>query len=1046
MHKVLLTAVALLGLGSPFVHAQLLDDFDVLSGWKAVVSEGAKLSITNGEGSSGKALVMEFDLSGAYGYTIARKDISINLPANYQFVFDMRAESPINNFEFKIIDSLENVWWIKKLNIVYPPEWTRQRIKKRHLTFAWGPSGGGEIRRVKAVEFVVSSGKGGKGKVFIDNFRFEPIDINAAEKVKASFTSSSKGKAKLSGKGTLITQWTGTKTTEWITIDFGYQREVGGLVIDWGGKNHASAYDVQLSDDGREWTTVSTVTNGNGVRDYLYLHEQEGRYLKLVMKKRRGKEYAVTKLEVKESRFGASANDFFTAIAKEQPKGHFPKYFLQQQCFWTVVGTPGDVKEALINEVGTIEVEQLGFSLEPFLFVNNKLVTWNDVERTQSLENGYLPIPSVEWKYGDLKLTVRAFAAGVAGNSMLIATYRIENMGGYYPNAKLFIALRPFQVNPPWQWLNQVGGASRIDSVRIENGMLLVDSRRVIPLKTPAAFGATSFENGDITEYLSQGRVPSMLRITDRVGFGSAAIEYALDARSGEMKDYHVVVPFHTWPGSPTPNMNAESADFYISLAHSATISMWERILDRFQVTLPASARSIINTVKSNLAYIFINQDGPRIQPGSRSYERSWIRDGSLTSTALLQMGVQDQVRAYADWYAQYQFPSGKIPCVVDTRGGDPTNEHDSHGQMIYLIMQYFHFTRDTAWLRGKWDTVVKAIRYVQSLRAERKTDVYRYGTPIQRACYGLVPESISHEGYWTTPMHSYWDDFFVLRGLKDAASMAEVLGEKLLYVEFAAERDDFRTDLYASMRLAMQIKGIDYIPGCVELGDFDATSTTIGVNPGNELGGIPEPQLHNTFDKYFDYFTKRRSGQTEWKDYTPYETRVIGTFVYLDQKERAHEAVEFFMNDRHPAGWNHWAEVVHRDPLTPKYIGDMPHTWVGSDFIRSIRAMFVYEREQDNALVVGAGIPEKWLDEGGVEAKDLPTYFGTLSFAMKNDTGKVLVELRGNVEVPPGMVVLKSPKRKPLTRVRVNGEEYAKFNAQEVILKDLPARVELVY
>ena len=57
-------------------------------------------------------------------------------------------------------------------------------------------------------------------------------------------------------------------------------------------------------------------------------------------------------------------------------------------------------------------------------------------------------------------------------------------------------------------------------------------------------------------------------------------------------------------------------------------------------------------------------------------------------------------------------------------------------------------------------------------------------------------------------------------------------------------------------------------------------------------------------------------------------------------------------------AGWNHWAEVVWRDPRTPRFIGDMPHTWVGSDFIRAARSLFVYEREADQALVIGAGIP----------------------------------------------------------------------------------------
>ena len=43
------------------------------------------------------------------------------------------------------------------------------------------------------------------------------------------------------------------------------------------------------------------------------------------------------------------------------------------------------------------------------------------------------------------------------------------------------------------------------------------------------------------------------------------------------------------------------------------------------------------------------------------------------------------------------------------------------------------------------------------------------------RACFGLLPESVSHEGYLAQPVHSYWDDFWALRGFKDAAFMAAV-------------------------------------------------------------------------------------------------------------------------------------------------------------------------------------------------------------------------------------------------------------------------------
>jgi hypothetical protein len=493
--------------------------------------------------------------------------------------------------------------------------------------------------------------------------------------------------------------------------------------------------------------------------------------------------------------------------------------------------------------------------------------------------------------------------------------------------------------------------------------------------------------------------------------------------------------------------MGRDGGALYTNLALESTIQFCQSRLDKVGIQLPAFAQPIVNTIKSNLAYIFINRDGPRIQPGSRTYERSWIRDGSLTSTALLELGVKDEVREYIDWYAKYQFADGKIPCVVDTRGGDPTPEHDSHGEFICAVMTYFNFTHDTTWLRARFDAVAKTVHYIQSLRAQRKTDVYKNGTPEQRACYGLVPESISHEGYWSKPMHSYWDDFFVMKGLKDATRMAGVLHETKHEREFAAECDDFRKDLYASVRLAMKNAKIDYIPGCAELGDFDAASTTIGVNPCNELGYIPEPQLHNTFDKYYDYFTKRRDNEIQWKDYTPYENRIIGTFVYLDQKQRAHDAMNFFMKDRRPQGWNHWAEVVHRDASTPKYIGDMPHTWCGSDFIRSVRAMFVYERDSDTSLVVGAGIADAWVnDSAGVQVTNLPTYYGNISYSMKRSGKSVEVQLGGDVHVPPGRIVLKSPLSKRMTSVSVNGQKIKVLTPGEIDITALPATIKFNY
>src|SRR5438046_5205963 len=233
-------------------------------------------------------------------------------------------------------------------------------------------------------------------------------------------------------------------------------------------------------------------------------------------------------------------------------------------------------------------------------------------------------------------------------------------------------------------------------------------------------------------------------------------------------------------------------------------------------ITLPPSAARYTQTVRTQLADILINRDGAAIQPGSRSYSRSWIRDGSLTSTALLRLGHDKDVKDFIDWFASYQYDNGKIPCCVDEHGATPVPENDSHAEVIYLVVEYYRHTCDKAELEKMWPHVLKAVSYMDSLRHQRMTAQYTVGG--NKAFYGLLPESISHEGYSARPVHSYWDDFFALRGFKDAASLASVLGDEEHAASFAAQRDAFRHDLYASIERTIAERHIDYIPGSAEL------------------------------------------------------------------------------------------------------------------------------------------------------------------------------------------------------------------------------------
>jgi hypothetical protein len=485
----------------------------------------------------------------------------------------------------------------------------------------------------------------------------------------------------------------------------------------------------------------------------------------------------------------------------------------------------------------------------------------------------------------------------------------------------------------------------------------------------------------------------------------------------------------------------------------------WIAATSTVELLVPAEAADIVDTIRATLAYILINRDGAGIQPGSRSYERSWIRDGSLTAAALLRFGLEQEAREFVDWYAPYQFDSGKIPCVVDRRGPDPVPENDSHGQFIMAVMNVYRFSGNQDFLRKHWPRITKTVAYIEKLRGERMTGAYsdpqttathqEPGKPAVslHAFHGLMPESISHEGYSAKPMHSYWDDFFTLRGLKDAAEMARILGEKADARRYHALADDFAATLYKSIALARRTHKIDYIPGCVELGDFDATSTTIALWPCGELDRLPRPALDRTFDLYWERFVARRDDPNfAWTDYTPYELRCVGSLILLGQPERAHEALEFFMNDRRPPGWRQWPEVVHREPRTARFIGDLPHTWCGSDFLNSVRMMFLYERESEDALVLLAGVPKTWISSRAVGFKNMPTYGGKLSCTIERaDRGsnRLIAQIAGSCPVPKGGLRL-TPPLGSVDRATVNGKAAEIDSEGRVVVRELPAKIEL--
>ncbi len=1024
----------------------VLDDFEDLSGWTAITSGQSKLTISQDQGPHGNSMRLDFDFCGGGGFVVARKLFPLELPESYSFSFQIRGNAPSNIFEFKLMDpSDKNVWRYRVESFDFHAEWQPVHIGNNQIEFAWGPLGGGPATTVTAMELVIAAGPGGRGTIWIDSIYYSDDTYRLTPSVAAS--SALPGYAPdhaldLSSN----TSWRSTAEDDapWLLIDFLQEREYGGLIIQWEDGFAPEQFSIDISSDGSAWEAVYTSQQAARDRNYLYLPRTRSRHLRLhFLRSVESEGVGITSLTVKPFDFSRSLNQFFQYIAQEEQPGLYPKYLYNRQTYWTPVGSGEGDGQALFNEEGMVEPDAGTFSIVPFLYRDGRLITWADAELNQRLENDCLPIPTAEWRIGCLSMNITAYVTGEPGKPVLIIRYRVENRGDEKESVTLFAALVPFQVTPTWQNWRSFGGVSRIDDLSISEGVVWVNNTRaVIPLNPPAAFGAAAFDEGTVGKHLSAGDVPSQPEVHDHFGYASGALRFDLKPAPGASAEAALAIPLGP--------IDRESSGLILSRVQGLmdgepfdhTVQDWEARLSAVAITIPPGTTDVAHTLKTAAAHILINRDGPALHPGPRRYSRSWIRDGVIMGAALLRLGCTDALRDFIRWYAPYQAADGTLPDCVDREGAEWLPEFDAYGQLLFAVMEYYRFTGDKSFLEEMRPAVRKTVAYLEHLRSSRLTDEYRTADKI--ACYGLLPESMSHEGYMAHPVHAYWDDFWAIRGLADAAWLESELGNAEEASRLAALHDSLSEDVRASLSATIARHGIDFVPGSVEFGDFDPTATSNAIGLLDLLHLMPPAETHNTFGKYLEGFRERTGGTLEWNNYTAYEIRIIGALIRLGRRRDALDVAAFMLSDRRIPPWNQWPEITWRDQRSPSFMGDLPHTWISAEYILSVCSMFAYEREADRSLVVAAGISPEWLNDGfEVAIEGLATYYGKISYGLRLEGAEILhFTLREGIVVPGGGIVVKPPLPLPIRKVEVNDRPTDSFTDASFTLRECPAEV----
>jgi hypothetical protein len=730
----------------------------------------------------------------------------------------------------------------------------------------------------------------------------------------------------------------------------------------------------------------------------------------------------------------------------------YPDILHRQQVYWTVTGIPAGVQKSVFDEYGNVEAFKGAPMVQPLWRDDaGRAVAAPSAKRTHSLREGWMPMPTVEWSpQPGLVMRTESFTTEQAGLPVTLTRYRLRNTGQRQMQGRLALIVRPLQVNPQWQH----GGVAALRKIEIEgpnertavaiNGRVLVHSLTAVDGRGAAPFGA--YGETEITKNAASGTTPQALSAEDPDGLAAALLVYRIELEPGAQRDVVVAFPLDKqhvdmtakqFPPAPPLDREAllgshrEPSAAFDAIAAAVALE-WQSRVGQIHFSLPD--RSLVDMLRAQVAYMLINQTAHAMQPGPRNYNRSFIRDGSATAAILARMGMSQVARDYLKWYSDRAVhPNGLVSPILNedgsvNRGFGSDLEHDSQGQFIWLVAEIARVDGGPSSVREFAPKVRLAAKFMEELRNRTLVASYAADREAPARFSGLIAPSISHEGY-SVPTHSYWDDYFALKGWHDTAWLADGWGDKELASYARKQYELLRNSVRASIKATMDWKKIEFVPASADLADWDPTSVSIALDPAGQMDLLPPDALRYTFDRYLKEIRSRDEPNALYA-YTPYEMRNVLTYVHLNRPREANEVLMNLFRHRRPAPWHVLAEVVHSRERHDGYLGDMPHTWIGSEYVRAIFGMLMREGDDQMHLIPGA--PPSWLEGNGLSVGKLPTAYGPLSMSAQQDRNTLRLRLEPGLRATTKLQVAWPTRQRPAS-VTIDGVAQTIFTADGI-------------
>ena len=652
------------------------------------------------------------------------------------------------------------------------------------------------------------------------------------------------------------------------------------------------------------------------------------------------------------------------------PRGHLPFLTNVTARNWTAIGNIGSAREAIVDPRGLVTPWFDGWSLDWWIGADDR---WHLPSREVAVRQRLVedtPVIETAMRVPTGDAVQRVYAVNDGGQELVVV--EIENRSTL-PFAVAF-AVRP--CNPE--------GLAVVERIGLHDDTTVTVDGRVAMLlpRRPSRVAGSIFHNGDVASIVMSGDAtesfPDGLR--DDAGMASAAFIFPLPHTATIRIGLPIVPERRTRRRGLARRRAAKAPALPTSLPSAEQVAKgWGVHAGRgMRLELPDSR--LASCVAANRAFLLLLHDGDEITPGPATYHRFWFRDAAYLLAALDRYGYDREVAEVLRSYPSRQHADGFF--------FSQSREWDANGAALHSIAEHWRLHRDRALLDELAASVAKGAEWIERKRHTARAPASR-SRGSDEALRGLLPPGVSAEHLGPFDWF-YWDDFWGLRGLLDAAEVLAAAGEQAAAADAARMAASLGTDIDRSLELTAKRLGTQAMPAGPRrridpgiIGSLVAGWPLRLFEPEDERLIATAEVVRDRFlvgDAFFQGISHTGLGT--------YLTLQLA-FIELDAGDRrALDRLEWMLGAATPT-WT-WPEAVH--PRLPGgCMGDGHHGWAAADLLSFVRNLLVREvpgpsgrlSAEHGGLALCTMVPDSWLGHG-IEVHDAPTHLGQLSYAVR--------------------------------------------------------------